>query len=120
MSMLNATVPLLVLVVGVVFGGERLTWARIAGLVLGVGGVALLAVPAEAGAGVHAGGAEVWAVAACLVARLSYAVGGVLVKRYGSGVPSRGVAVGAQLSAALLLAPFLVFEPLASMPSLLI
>jgi len=121
MAILNATAPMFGLILGAIFTGERLTGARIAGLVLGATGVALLAVPAEAGAGAHGGSAaEAWAVAACLVASLSYAVGGVLVKRYGSSVPSRGAAVGAQLSAALLLAPFLAFEPLASVPSPLI
>jgi drug/metabolite transporter (DMT)-like permease len=54
------------------------------------------------------------------VASLAYAVGGVLVKRYGSGVPPRGVAVGAQLCAALMLAPLLAFDPPASAPSTLV
>jgi drug/metabolite transporter (DMT)-like permease len=119
MAILNATTPMFGLVLGALFAGERLSWARIAGLALGICGVTLLALPAEAAAGAHGGG-ELWAVAACLVASLSYAVGGVLVKRYGSGVPPRGVAVGAQLSAALMLAPFLPFELPASAPSPLI
>lgn len=121
MAILNATAPMFGLILGAIFAGERLTWGRIAGLALGAGGVALLAVPAQAGASAHRGSAaEAWAVAACLAASLCYAVGGVLVKRYGNGVPSRGAAVGAQLSAALLLAPFLAFEPIASAPSPLI
>jgi drug/metabolite transporter (DMT)-like permease len=117
MAILNATTPMFGLVLGALFSGERLSASKLAGLALGIGGVALLAVPAEAGAGAHGGAGELWAVAACLLASLSYAVGGVVVKRYGSGVPPRGVAVGAQLSAALMLAPFLPFEVPAAAPS---
>jgi len=117
MAILNATTPMFGLVLGALFAGERLNGSKIAGLTLGIGGVTLLAMPAEAGAGAHGGTRELWPVAACLVASLSYAVGGVVVKRYGSGVPPRGVAVGAQLCAAVMLAPFLPFEPPAAAPS---
>ena len=116
MAILNATTPMFGLVLGALFAGERLNWSKIAGLALGIGGVTLLAMPAEAGAGAH-GTRELWPVTACLVASLSYAVGGVVVKRYGSGVPPRGVAVGAQLCAAVMLAPFLPFELPAAAPS---
>ena len=118
MAILNATTPMFGLMLGALFAGERLTWSRIAGLAVGAGGVALLAMPGRASVGT--GSAELWAVAACLVASLSYAVGGVAVKRCGSGVPPRGVAVGAQLCAALTLAPFLAFAPPAAAPTPLI
>jgi drug/metabolite transporter (DMT)-like permease len=118
MAILNATTPMFGLVLGALFAGERLTGSRIAGLAVGACGVTLLAMPAQASVGT--GTAELWAVAACLVASLSYAVGGVVVKRYGSGVPPRGVAVGAQLCAALMLAPFLAFEVPPAAPTPLI
>jgi len=118
MAILNATSPMFGLLLGAIFAGERLTWAKIAGLVLGGCGVTLLALPA--GASVGAGAAEIWAVAACLGASLSYAVGGIVVKRHGAGVPPRGVAVGAQLTAALMLTPFLAFNLPDSAPSPLV
>jgi len=118
MAILNATSPMFGLVLGAMFSGERLTWAKIAGLVLGGCGVTLLALPA--GASVGAGAVEILAIAACLGASLAYAVVGIVVKRYGAGVPPRGVAVGAQLSAALMLAPFLAFSLPASAPSPLV
>jgi drug/metabolite transporter (DMT)-like permease len=120
MAILNATTPMFGLALGALFAGERLTGSKTAGLALGAGGVALLAAPAEAGMGAGASAAELWAVAACLVASLSYAVGGVLVKRYGSAVPPRGVAVGAQLSAAVMLAPLLAFDPPLAAPAPLV
>src|SRR5262249_52041575 len=120
MAILNATTPMFGLVLGALFAGERLTWSRIAGLALGIGGVTLLALPAHASVDAHSSAAELWAVAACLVASLSYAVTGVLVKRYGGEVPSRGIAVGAQLCAAAVLAPFLALEPPAQAPSPLV
>ena len=48
-----------------------------------------------------------WAVAACLAASFAYGPTGLILERWGEGVPSRGIAVGAQLAAALVLLPFL-------------
>ena len=59
-----------------------------------------------------------WAVLACLLATLSYAVAASFTRKYLSGVPPLTAAAGSQIGAALGLAlPALWFMP-ASMPSL--
>jgi len=120
MAVLNATSPMFGLALGALFGDERLTPSRLVGLACGVGGVVLLAWPAHADVGAHGSAAELWAAAACLGASLSYAVGAMLVRRYGADAPPHGVAIGAQLSAALILMPFLAIAPPVSPPSPLV
>jgi len=58
-----------------------------------------------------------WGVAACLGAAFAYGLTGLLMKKRGAGVPPRGIAVGAQLCAALMLAPLLPFAPPPAAPS---
>jgi len=104
MAFLNATSPMFGLVLGALFAGERITARKVAGLLVGAAGVALVARPE---ASVQAGPLFGWAVAACLAASFAYGLTGLILKRWGEGVPSRGIAVGAQLAAALVLLPFL-------------
>lgn len=79
--------------------GERLTPGRVAGLALGLAGVAALV-------GVDAGGAGVLGGAALvLVASLSYAGAVITIARGLDGVPPLSVAAGALGVAAVLLAP---------------
>ncbi len=114
MSILNATSPMFGLLLGAAFAGERITAPKVVGLALGVAGVALVARPAA-----FEGGGEPmlpWAMAACLGAAFTYGLTGVYIKLRGAGVPSRGIAVGAQLCGALALAPFLPLLPPVSMP----
>lgn len=117
MAILNATSPMFGLLLGAAFAGERITPRRIAGLLLGAAGVALIAW--RSGAGIDAGAGPMfgWGIAACLGASFAYGVTGVLIKRRGAGVPSPGIAVGAQLCAAVALVPLLPLLPPASMPS---
>lgn len=114
MSILNATSPMFGLLLGAAFAGERLTARKIAGLLVGIAGVALVARldVLEGSPDPMAG----WAVAACLGAAFCYGLTGVFIKLRGAGVPSRGIAVGAQLFAALALAPFLPLLPPVSAP----
>lgn len=116
MAILNATAPMFGLLLGAMFTGERVSAARIAGLALGAAGVALVARPADAGASPE----YLWAVAACLCASFAYGVTGVLMKKYAAGVPSRGIAVGAQLCAAAALLPLLPFSAPAAAPGPLV
>ncbi len=113
LSILNATAPMFGLAWSVAFGDERLTLRRIAGLVLGLGGVALIADPE----GLIAGPGTVLAVAAALGACCAYGVVGVLMKRFRDGATPRGMAAGNQLFAALVLLPLLPFAPPAGLPS---
>jgi drug/metabolite transporter (DMT)-like permease len=114
MAILNATSPMFGLALGAVFSGERVTARKIAGLALGAGGVALIARPGGFGSDAMFG----WAVAACLAASFAYGVTGVLVKRFGAGVPSRGMAVATQAWAAVALLPLLPLLPPPAAPSL--
>lgn len=113
MSILNATSPMFGLLLGAAFAGEPITARKVAGIVIGAIGVALVAQPAEDAAGPM----FMWAVAACLCASFSYGMTGVLIKRWGSAVPSRGIAVGAQVIAAVVLLPLLPFMPPVAAPS---
>jgi drug/metabolite transporter (DMT)-like permease len=118
MSILNATSPMFSLLLGAAFAGERITARKAIGLVVGVAGVAFVARPA-----VFEGGADpmlAWAVAACLAAAFTYGVTGVYIKLRGADVPSRGIAVGAQLFGALALAPFLPLVPPLSAPDAMV
>jgi drug/metabolite transporter (DMT)-like permease len=113
MSILNATSPMFGLLLGAAFAGERITARKIAGIVIGAIGVALVAQPSEDAASPM----FMWAVGACLCASFSYGMTGVLIKKWGAGVPSRGIAVGAQLVAAVVLLPLLPFMPPLAAPS---
>jgi len=114
MAILNATSPIFGLALGAAFSGERVTPRKIAGLLLGTAGVAIIARPGSFNADASFG----WAVAACLAASFSYGVTGVLVKRWGAGVPSRGMAVATQAWAAVALLPLLPLLPPPAAPSL--
>ena len=99
MAFLNATSPMFGLLLGAAFGAERITARKVAGLLVGAAGVALVARPE--------GGGSVLATAACLVASFSYGLTGLMIRRKGAGVPSKGIAVGSQLAAAVALLPLL-------------
>jgi drug/metabolite transporter (DMT)-like permease len=115
LSILNATAPMFGLAWSASFGDERLTLRKVAGLALGLGGVALIARPA--------GPAEdalfAAAVAAALGACCAYGAVGVLVKRCAGGATPRGMAAGNQLAAALVLLPLLPLLPPPAAPTLL-
>lgn len=100
-AILNATTALFVAVVAAFWIGENLTVMKVAGLLLGIVGVAVLvgfpAVPLT--------GAVLLAVGAMLAASLSYAVGGVYAKKTFEGVPSLTMAIGQQSGAAAILLP---------------
>jgi drug/metabolite transporter (DMT)-like permease len=93
---------------------ERLRMRQIVGLTIGVLGVALVTQPQP--------GAELplSAVLAALAAAFCYGLAGAYMKRWASGVPSRGMAVGTQLVAGILLIPFIPLAPPAAVPGTLI
>jgi drug/metabolite transporter (DMT)-like permease len=113
MSVLNATSPMFAAIMAALLLGERLSGRRIAGLVLGVIGVALVTRP---------DGSEfpVAAVGACLLAAWFYGVSGSYMRRWAREVPPRGMAVGTQVSAGLLMLPFAVASAPATLPSSLV
>lgn len=105
-AVLNATSPMFGALVAACFLGERLSMRKAAGCLAGIAGVLLVVRPGELPQTELFG----YAVAACLLACLCYGYNGVLMKRH-ADAPSRGVAVGGQLAAALMLLPLAPFSP---------
>jgi len=114
MAVLNATAPMWGALLTVLVLGERLAARRAAGLALGVIGVAVLSRP-------DAGTTQAFlAIAACLAASFLYGLAGVYMKRWAGDVPARGMAVGTQLAAGLLMLPLVPFAPPPAAPSVLV
>jgi drug/metabolite transporter (DMT)-like permease len=105
-AILNATTPLMGVVIGALAFGERLTPTRLGGVLLGMAGVAVLAQagPVALSAPVLGG------IAACLVATACYGLAGFLTRRWITQRDSRLVALGSQWGAVLALAPFALWE----------
>ena len=99
-SIFNSTSPLFAAVIAWAWLGDRLTPARLLGLVIGFGGVVWIAWDRS---GLKAGGSA-WAVAACMVASLFYGWSSAFARKRLVGVPPLAVAAGSQLSATLALA----------------
>jgi drug/metabolite transporter (DMT)-like permease len=109
-SILNATTPIWgVLVAHLFTADEKASPARIAGVLLGFGGVALML----GGDLLGEVGRSAVAQAACLVATLCYALAGVWARRFrGMGVPPVAVSTGQLTASAIVMLPLvLIFEP---------
>jgi drug/metabolite transporter (DMT)-like permease len=110
-GLLIASVPILVAVFGRLTGGQdRLTPARWAGLLIGVGGVGLLV----ARGGTHGGAtsvAEVLGVAVC------YSIGPLIAARKLSELPSLGMTAACLAFAAVVYAPVAAVDWPRRMPS---
>jgi drug/metabolite transporter (DMT)-like permease len=101
-SILNATTPIFGAIVGYFWLRDRLTPARVLGLVVGLAGVALIS---GQRVGMEEGGYGVLAVLACLVATSSYAISGNFAKTRLAGVDPLVLAAGSQVAAVLVLLP---------------
>jgi drug/metabolite transporter (DMT)-like permease len=113
MSVLNATSPMFGALMAAALLGERLSVQRVAGLGLGILGVAVVTRP-------EAGGIAMLAVAACLLAAWFYGVAGAYMRRWAREAPPEGMAVGTQLSAGAILLPFTALPFPSTSPSLLV
>jgi drug/metabolite transporter (DMT)-like permease len=102
-AILNAATPLFSLLVA----GDPLTRRRVAGLVVGMGGVALVVGLAP----VDLSGRFLVGAAASLGAALCYAIGTTYVRRSFSGMPPATLALGQQLGAGVVLLPFVALAP---------
>ncbi|HZQ71946.1 MAG TPA: DMT family transporter [Burkholderiales bacterium] len=96
----NATAPMWGTLLAATVLRERLSNARLAGLALGILGVALVTRPQPGAA------YPLLAVAAALGGAFCYAVAGIYLKRRAHEAPGRGMAFGTQLAAGILLVPF--------------
>lgn len=109
-SILNATTPIWGVVVAHIFtADERATPAKVAGVLLGFGGVAVM-IGADLLGQI---GRDVIAQLECLAATLCYALAGVYARRFRAmGVPPVAVSTGQLTAATLVMAPLvLIFEP---------
>src|SRR5687768_4300654 len=114
LSVLNATSPMWGALCSALLLGERLNARRAAGLAIGIVGVAIVTQPG-AGAELHYP-----SIAAALAAAFSYGLIAAYIKGWASNVPSRGLAVGTQLAAGILLIPFIPLWPPAAAPTPLV
>src|ERR671921_2338664 len=103
-AILNSTTVMFTAIVAAVWMGDPLTSRKAIGIVLGIVGVSVLVgcdpLPLN--------GAVLFAVAAMLLASLSYALGATYVKRAFSGIPPLGMAIGQLTAATALLLPLSV------------
>ncbi len=107
-AIFNSATPLFAAVIAWLWLADRMTGARVLGLVIGFAGVVGIALYK---AGLH-GSATVPAILACLAGTVFYGISPSLAKRHLSGVPPLAVAAGSQLSATALLAvPALLVWP---------
>jgi drug/metabolite transporter (DMT)-like permease len=100
-AILNATTPLMGVLVGAAAFGETLTLRKLAGVAIGMGGVAVLT---QAGP-VAVTPLVLLAAGACLVATFCYGMAGFLARRMTSGLDSKQVALFSQVGACIALAP---------------
>lgn len=103
-AIFNATTPLMGVAIGALFFGERLTWTKGAGVLVGLAGVAVLTRtgPAAFDLQLLAG------ALACLAATACYGLAGFMTKRWitdAGGLDARLVAFGSQIGATLCLLP---------------
>ncbi|MBA3895990.1 MAG: DMT family transporter [Sphingomonadaceae bacterium] len=105
-SILNATTPLWGVIVAHIFTtDERATPGKVAGVLLGLAGVATM-VGGDALAGL---GGNVVGQGACLIATLCYALAGVYARRYqAQGVGPLSVATGQLIAATIVMIPLAV------------
>jgi drug/metabolite transporter (DMT)-like permease len=103
-SILNATAPMFTALVAWLWLRERLAPAQWLGLGVGMAGVAWLSM----GKGQIDASGHGLAIAAALLATLSYGVSASVAKRFFTGVRPLAVAAGSQTAAALLLLPFAI------------
>jgi len=98
-GLMIAIVPLMAAVIVTRMGHDRLDAKRIAGLVIGLAGVATLV-----GIDIHL--SDYLAVGAIVLASLGYAIGPIILNRKLADVPPIGVATGSMILAVAMYAPF--------------
>ena len=114
MAVINASSPMWGALFSAWLLGERLTPRGVAGLLIGIVGVALVTRP-EAGAAFAA-----LPVLAATGAAVCYGLAGAYMRRWAQGVPSRSMALGTQIAGGVLLAPLIAVVPPFAPPSALV
>jgi len=116
-SIMNATVPLFGAFLAWIWLGDKPSLSRSLGLLLGFLGVVMLAGGEADFKPNDSGIPPLWAVGACLLATLSYAVSANFAKRYIAHVPALATATGSQCGASLALALPALFSMPSTLPS---
>ena len=104
-AILNATAPLFGTIIAFLWLKEKLAWSGWMGLVIGFGGVTILVGWTDIPMTIS----FVYSTIAGLLGALMYAIAAPYAKAKLSGVSSMAIAVGSQLSAALVLLPLTPF-----------
>lgn len=112
-AILAATVPLFTVLAAAVWLGERLSASSVAGVLLGLGGVAVLV----GGGSIPEGVPALLAVGAMLLASLLYALGGIYTRLAFRGTSPLALSIGQELAAGLLLLPLALASPPPTLPS---
>ncbi|MBN1243755.1 MAG: DMT family transporter [Spirochaetales bacterium] len=102
-SVVNALTPLWGAVFAALLLGEPIGARKLAGIVLGVAGVALIGF---AGAGSAAKGGGLLPVLACVLATVLYGLFGAWTKRFAADLAPRAITAGSLVSGGLILLPF--------------
>lgn len=116
-AVLNATAPLFGAVFSMLWLSERLTMSRLAGLLLGIIGVAILV-----GAGtLTLDGPTLISIAACMVAAACYALSSIIIKKTGQpdGIHPIAVATGSLVLGGVMMMPTVPLSLPPVLPSLL-
>ena len=115
-AILNSTTVMFTAIVAAVWMGDVLTARKAIGILLGIAGVTVLVGwdPLPLNGGV------LLAVAAMLIASLSYALGATYAKQSFSGIPPLGMAIGQLCGAVVLLAPLAAVSVPAEAPSFVV
>ena len=103
-AILNATVPMCGALIAWLWLKDKPTPSRLLGLLIGFSGVALLAWDKASFKPDASGVAPGWAMLACLLACICYAISASYTKRYLAGLPPLVTAAGSQIGATLGLA----------------
>ena len=115
-AILNSTTVMFTAIVAAVWMGDVLTARKAVGIMLGIAGVTVLVgwdpLPLN--------GLVLLAVAAMLIASLSYALGATYAKRSFSGIPPLGMAIGQLCGALVLLAPLAAVSDPGEAPSFVV
>lgn len=107
MALLNAATPLFTTLLAARWLGEALDRRKVAGVVAGLAGVALV----TGGGAIEPSMRGALAVGACIVATFGYAWSGVWLKRNGSSLSPYAIAGWSQLFAGVVLLPAVPFVP---------
>jgi drug/metabolite transporter (DMT)-like permease len=110
-AILNATAPLFGALLAPFWLGERLTRRRLAGLALGIAGVALLGLRPGSSPATASASAYGLAIGACLLAAFCYAIAGIYVRRRAHAANPMAMAGASQLLPGLALLPALGLAP---------